>query len=994
MSTHRRGGMKRKKGFTSHEIPEDPGPCGGYVETHTEYQRQQGSVTATTSSINIPPSPIKPTARKKERPPSPPPALEVESVEALAGAPNINLEGPYDVLWVENDSDGEEDRDEGGRKKKRRKTVDSNPLAQFTESVNTMVDELLRLEGPGTLEPACAKGAWWRDTGHVLLTGSRSGPVLASNGAPCVTWGCEFSSDTSTASPAPILAPPSTTIFATQPLAIQLMRARLFPATLTEPRTAASFRVLETFQMLSFTAKTSAYEFLAALKRRTDNTHLEAVPDRYREFMRMVHEWRHLRLLKRTGRGHDPSGMKGTKPGECVVLCPACPLSGINLPEGWNNDDNQWLHALFLAIDANFRLTRRMVSDDLKDPGLNRGYAYIVEETKFKEYLAVFGEQIPDDKSTCNNHDAIKSASIRGGRGFAASGLGTVQCSRHDMKRPNGSGDLQKGERYVNMDYFCLATLEHNIPSVLVISYDIVCQWSVNFVARCLKYPPNPIGSNPAMDIRYLVPKFHLPAHVQKCRDNYSFNLTPHVGRTDGEAPERGWASSNDLAYSTREMGPGSCRDTLDDCFSDMNWNKATRMAATLVSRAEDAVYWRQEQVEAWVSFARTLPADLRRRWTRMARKWEQGKCSTNPFEYDNDVVTISSVRFELALEEETEILAGNVAVVHKEVTPSEFVLQGLNLEDAIRRQLLNEDMLGAHATDRKKSEVLESANTLRRRFISWEELQRLYMPTVMPHRQSFGVEGKASSKNLRDIKLFLPSEVVSVIPCAEQLVRYEFRYWIAQAHATLRDLCERLVVRQHLYSSKKRYSHGTKAVTRSNRKIEAEGKWIAELASRYRSIRQTLVVLSSVVNELSWQDTLKVLEDKDIQGLTTEDHAHRAVGAQGKKDRLGAGRKQLTWIWFVGGPQTLDGTQVDDDGDEAGDEGEDWMSDDGEGSVVGSNDDDNVNDPDEAAVPKDDPALRIEFCSTRARAHRWQEECLLLEQEMDRVERFWRDGR
>jgi hypothetical protein len=109
---------------------------------------------------------------------------------------------------------------------------------------------------------------------------------------------------------------------------------------------------------------------------------------------------------------------------------------------------NRWLHALFLAVDANFRLTRRNVSTDLRDPGLNHGYAYIVEKEKFKEYLKLFGEQIPDDKSTCNNHDAIKSASIRGGRGFAASGLGTVQCSRHDMKRPNGSGDLQKGERY------------------------------------------------------------------------------------------------------------------------------------------------------------------------------------------------------------------------------------------------------------------------------------------------------------------------------------------------------------------------------------------------------------------------------------------------------------------------------------------------------------------------------------------------------------------
>jgi hypothetical protein len=67
---------------------------------------------------------------------------------------------------------------------------------------------------------------------------------------------------------------------------------------------------------------------------------------------------------------------------------------------------------LFLAINANFCLTHRMVSDDLKDLGLNQGYAYIVEEKKFKDYLSVFGEQIPDNKSSCNNHNTIKSASI------------------------------------------------------------------------------------------------------------------------------------------------------------------------------------------------------------------------------------------------------------------------------------------------------------------------------------------------------------------------------------------------------------------------------------------------------------------------------------------------------------------------------------------------------------------------------------------------------
>lgn len=93
------------------------------------------------------------------------------------------------------------------------------------------------------------------------------------------------------------------------------------------------------------------------------------------------------------------------------------------------------------------------MSTDDKDPGLNHGYAYMVAEGPFHQHLADHGAKIPDDKSTCNNHDAIKSASIRGGKGVAASGLGTCQCSRHNMQRPLGSGDLQKGERCVKVLY-------------------------------------------------------------------------------------------------------------------------------------------------------------------------------------------------------------------------------------------------------------------------------------------------------------------------------------------------------------------------------------------------------------------------------------------------------------------------------------------------------------------------------------------------------------
>jgi hypothetical protein len=57
-----------------------------------------------------------------------------------------------------------------------------------------------------------------------------------------------------------------------QPHITQLLRVRLFPATTVDPKTAATFRSLEYFQMLSFESKVSAYEFYKTAARLTDNT--------------------------------------------------------------------------------------------------------------------------------------------------------------------------------------------------------------------------------------------------------------------------------------------------------------------------------------------------------------------------------------------------------------------------------------------------------------------------------------------------------------------------------------------------------------------------------------------------------------------------------------------------------------------------------------------------------------------------------------------------
>jgi hypothetical protein len=136
---------------------------------------------------------------------------------------------------------------------------------------------------------------------------------------------------------------------------IQLLQMRLYPATGTNPRSAATFAVLDRYAHMNLESKCSAYEFYNSLAHETNNTGLEpsrvsnflpiivygansAMKERYEEFLRMTRQWHHLHLLKRAGVGHNPSEDRigSTKPGECALLCPACPQPGKNLPTDWD----------------------------------------------------------------------------------------------------------------------------------------------------------------------------------------------------------------------------------------------------------------------------------------------------------------------------------------------------------------------------------------------------------------------------------------------------------------------------------------------------------------------------------------------------------------------------------------------------------------------------------------------------------------------------------
>jgi hypothetical protein len=112
-----------------------------------------------------------------------------------------------------------------------------------------------------------------------------------------------------------------------------------------------------------------------------------------------------VKQLKRGGRGHEPTGIGGTGPGELLVKCRCCPQPGYNLPNDWENAPPEkayvhifispfssltrysWLYTAHLAEDANFKQKARARPNDKNDESLQPGQGAFVNNNKFTNHL-------------------------------------------------------------------------------------------------------------------------------------------------------------------------------------------------------------------------------------------------------------------------------------------------------------------------------------------------------------------------------------------------------------------------------------------------------------------------------------------------------------------------------------------------------------------------------------------------------------------------------
>ncbi|KAF8836446.1 hypothetical protein BDN67DRAFT_875008, partial [Paxillus ammoniavirescens] len=128
----------------------------------------------------------------------------------------------------------------------------------------------------------------------------------------------------------------------------------------------------------------------------------------------------------------------------------------------------------------------RAVSKDSVDPSLSQGWAYFVAEVAYKSHL----KKHLDQPQEIRNHNVVNMADTKSLKGLAATGVGTVDCAQHGMKLPCRVGNLQKGEKYINMDYLFFSSQQNTAIKTLNISYNIVCQWHKGLWARMSTLPP------------------------------------------------------------------------------------------------------------------------------------------------------------------------------------------------------------------------------------------------------------------------------------------------------------------------------------------------------------------------------------------------------------------------------------------------------------------------------------------------------------------------
>jgi Kyakuja-Dileera-Zisupton transposase len=102
-----------------------------------------------------------------------------------------------------------------------------------------------------------------------------------------------------------------------------------------------------------------------------------------------------------------------------------------------------------------------------------------------------------------------------------------------------------------NMDYSIFKALNFNMEGIeaALISYDVMCQWSVHMMERVASSDYLNLPDN--LELKLAIGLFHIHGHQDTCLARYSPSFIEGGRQIDGETIETLWAPLNEITRST-----------------------------------------------------------------------------------------------------------------------------------------------------------------------------------------------------------------------------------------------------------------------------------------------------------------------------------------------------------------------------------------------------------------------------------------------------------
>ena len=202
-------------------------------------------------------------------------------------------------------------------------------------------------------------------------------------------------------------------------LPCDLLAVGLMPASFQRIQTVFTAQVLDYFHLCNLELKASAYQLYHLLQHLTCPMAPARVVNLYREFRRMSRLWRWMKHLKWAGYGSTTKKASDVSAGQLTIFCPACPQSGINIPDNWIDDPSRqvltcwsighdlfilhsWVYKCAFVADGNFKADHVQQNSTAGDVWLSEGAGMIPTHNTYMAFL-----QSATERLTVSRHSVI-----------------------------------------------------------------------------------------------------------------------------------------------------------------------------------------------------------------------------------------------------------------------------------------------------------------------------------------------------------------------------------------------------------------------------------------------------------------------------------------------------------------------------------------------------------------------------------------------------------